>query len=203
MTHTRTRRGSRLAAAAAAVLMLAAVVVLGGRSALPGPFGAGTVDVRPAAPLAKSSPVSLDIPRLGVHTSVVRLGLDGRGEVEVPPFRTDSPAGWYRHSPTPGQLGPAVILGHSTVRDGASVFARVHELERGDRIDVRRKDGSVAHFTVERVETHPKSAFPTQQVYGDLDYPGLRLVTCGGERAAGSHEYPDNVIADAALTGSS
>jgi hypothetical protein len=53
---------------------------------------------------------------------------------------------------------------------------------------VRRRDGTSALFTAYSVDRYDKSAFPTEQVYGDTDGAELRLITCGGDfdRAAGS-----------------
>jgi hypothetical protein len=52
---------------------------------------------------------------------------------------------------------------------------------------------------VDRVEQYAKVTFPDEQVWGNVDRPELRLVTCEGDldRAAGS--YRDNVIAFAHL----
>jgi hypothetical protein len=70
----------------------------------------------------------------------------------------------------------------------------------GDQIEVTRADGNVAEFTVDSVETVPKSAFPTAKVYGALTYPGLRLITCGGAFRKGQG-YLNNVIVYAHLSG--
>jgi len=72
----------------------------------------------------------------------------------------------------------------------------------GAEVTVVRADGSTAVFRVSRVQTFPKEAFPTDAVYGNLDHPGLRLITCGGgsfDRAARS--YVDNIVAFADLVG--
>lgn len=154
----------------------------------------------PARPLARSVPVRLRIPAIGVDTSVMALGLAGDGTVRVPPIRAGSPAGWYDGSPTPGQTGPSVILGHVTVgRYGDGVFVHLARLTAGDRIEVGLKDGATASFAVESVRTVAKSRFPTDEVYGNVDHPALRLITCGGTRAGGSGGYPDNVIVYASL----
>jgi sortase (surface protein transpeptidase) len=146
-------------------------------------------------------PVSLKIPSIGVDASVISVGLNPDGTVAVPPIEADAPAAWYDGSPTPGQTGPSVILGHVTVgRFGDGVFLRLGQLRPGDRIEVRRQDGSTAVFSVDRVQTVDKSAFPTSAVYGNVDRPALRLITCGGPHLSGGG-YPDNVIVYASLTG--
>ncbi|CAL9275134.1 class F sortase [Streptomyces sp. WAC04189] len=149
-------------------------------------------------PLARSVPVGLRIPAIGVDTPVMRLGLAADGTVEVPPVTEDDVAGWYRHSPTPGRTGPSVLLGHVTVGShGDGVFRRLARLHRGDRVEARLANGTVAGFAVTEVRTVAKADFPTDDVYGDVDRPELRLITCGGPRSG--EEYRDNVIVFAEL----
>ncbi|MET9084497.1 class F sortase [Streptomyces sp. NPDC004237] len=161
-----------------------------------------TPSATPGAPraLGRSVPVRLRVPAIGVDTPLLRLGLAADGTVQVPPITAHDRAGWYRHSPTPGQVGPSVILGHVTVGSyGDGVFRRLAEVRRGDEVVARLENGRSAVFTVGEVRTVAKSAFPTQDVYGDVNRPELRLITCGGPRSG--HGYLDNVIVFATLTG--
>ncbi|MDR7276184.1 class F sortase [Catenuloplanes atrovinosus] len=145
--------------------------------------------------LPHSPPASLDIPSIGVHSSLISLGLRADGTVEVPPLTGSAPAGWYRHSVTPGEPGPAVLLGHvDSVETGRGVFYRLTELTRGAEIRVTRRDGSTAVFTVTSLQRYPKSRFPTARVYGPTDAPTLRLVTCGGGYDPVSQTYVDNIV---------
>lgn len=152
-----------------------------------------------ARPLGRSVPVRLLIPAIEVDTPVIRLGLAPDGTVEVPPVTEHDRAGWYRHSPTPGQTGPSVILGHVTVGPyGDGVFRRLARLRRGERIQARLENGTTAEFTVDSVRTVAKADFPTNDVYGNVNRPALRLITCGGPRTG--EEYRDNVIVFATLS---
>ncbi|WP_328720452.1 class F sortase [Streptomyces sp. NBC_00247] len=167
----------------------------------PSAKGSPHVGAEPDA-LARSLPLRLEVPAIGVDTPVVRLGLEADGTVEVPAITAHDRAGWYEHGPTPGQRGPAVILGHVTVGSyGDGVFRRLGELRAGDRVVVRLKDGTAAEFSVFATRTVAKAEFPTQQVYGNVDRPELRLITCGGARDDDGG-YQDNVIVFAALAGS-
>jgi len=145
-------------------------------------------------------PVRLDIPRIGVSTSLQRLGRDGHGAVEVPngPGKWEE-AGWYAAGTRPGDLGSAVILGHVDSKRGPAVFYRLRELRPGDDITVTRADGSAVHFTVDRTEQYPKRRFPTDDVYYPTLTPELRLVTCGGTFDATAGHYRSNVIVFATL----
>ncbi|MFC9844540.1 class F sortase [Streptomyces sp. NPDC060223] len=152
--------------------------------------------------LASSVPVRLQIPAIEVDTPVMRLGLAADGTVQVPPITAHDQAGWYRHSPTPGQTGPSVILGHVTVGDyGDGVFRHLAGLHRGDRIVARLENGTAAVFGVTSIRTVAKADFPTDDVYGDVGRPELRLITCGGTLT--DDGYLDNVIVFAALSDTS
>jgi sortase (surface protein transpeptidase) len=156
-------------------------------------LGGGTPGA--AAALGRSVPVRLEIPAIGLRTPLTELGLARDGTIEVPPLRSGAPAGWYRHSPTPGEPGAAVLVGHvDTAREGPAVFFRLRELRPGDTAEVRRDDGAVARFEVTRIASFPKLEFPTNEVYGAVDQPELRLVTCGGtfDRTKGS--YRSNIV---------
>jgi hypothetical protein len=128
------------------------------------------------------------------------VGLTPENALEVPaPGPHYDEAAWYRHSPTPGSLGPAVILGHVDSATGPSVFFRLGEMQRGDRISITRADGSVAVFLVDQVHRYAKNDFPTEVVYGDIDHAGLRILTCGGAFDDSTGHYLDNIVVFASL----
>jgi hypothetical protein len=155
-------------------------------------------------PLPAAQPTRLAIPALGVTSDLLQLGQNPDGTVEVPPLSKDSKAGWYRYSPTPGELGPSVLLGHvDSAEYGAGVFFRLGALRPGDTVEVTRADHTVATFRVTRVARYPKDAFPTLDVYGNTDDAELRLITCGGAFDASARSYVDNIVAYAALVSSS
>ena len=107
-------------------------------------------------------------------------------------------AGWFTGAPTPGSLGPAVIIGHVHWQRRDGVFAQLSQLTRGDHIQIDRADGNTAVFQVTRTIQVKKSAFPTGQVYGNIATAGLRLTTCGGLDPS-THTYNDNIVVFAEL----
>jgi hypothetical protein len=147
--------------------------------------------------LTESTPLRLEIPRLGVSSSFVRLGLDAAGALEVP--GDPAVAGWYTGAPAPGALGPAVVVGHVTWDSTPGVFFRLAELRPGDRVAVRRADRRTAVFAVRRVQAFAKERFPTRAVYGPIDHAGLRLVTCAGPYDARHRRFADNIVVFADL----
>ncbi|MFJ4602989.1 class F sortase [Streptomyces griseoluteus] len=148
---------------------------------------------KPAAPMARSLPVRVTIPAAGVDTGpVLQLGLAADGTVEVPSVAQASRIGWYSKGVTPGETGPAVLIGHYDTVKGPAVLRNVGKIKQGARITVARADGSSAVFSVRTVEQVDKDAFPTAKVYGDTTRPELRLITCGG--AIENGHRPDNII---------
>lgn len=204
--HRRSRYG-RLPGLAAVGLIAAGTAVLGiCVTQHPGPPQPGAAAARPgAAPratglvLAAAAPVHVDIPRLGIHAPLISVGLQADGTLAAPPLRQSRLAGWYAQGPTPGEVGPAILLGHVDSRRGPAVFFELGRARPGDRVEVTRRDRTVATFTVDSVERVPKSRFPTNQVYGDLTYAGIRLITCGG--GFDGHHYTGNVIVFGHLVG--
>ena len=172
----------------------------------PSPSASDTSPTSSAAPpmvLSRSNPVTIDIPAIGVHSSLVYLGLNADRTVQVPSGTSYNEAGWYKYSPTPGSLGPAVILGHvDSGALGPSVFFKLGDLRPGNRVMVTRRDASVAVFEITGVRHYPKAHFPTQLVYGNTDNAALRLITCGGAFNFSTGHYVDNIIVFASLVGS-
>ncbi|MDM4720486.1 class F sortase [Micromonospora sp. WMMA1363] len=147
------------------------------------------------AGLSRSAPTRIVIPRIDVDASIMELGTNPDGTVEVPPLDEAQLAGWYEPGASPGEVGNSVVIGHvDSAAIGPAVFFSLGALQPGDTVSVTRADGLQVDFTVETVKSYPKTAFPTELVYGPTDRVGLRVVTCGGifDRVTG--DYPDNII---------
>lgn len=189
------------------IAVLLGLVLLAGCSApapsAPTPTPPGSVAAESSQPpgLARSIPTVIDIPKIGAHSTLVQLGLNQDSTIEVPPVSTPLQAGWYSYSPTPGETGPAIILGHVDGGGQKGIFYRLKELAPGEEISVSRQDGSTVRFTVTKVDEVSKSTFSADDVYGDTDAPELRLITCGGSFDRTAHSYRDNIIVYAALAG--
>ncbi|MFG3346668.1 class F sortase [Streptomyces sp. NPDC048018] len=173
------------------------------RPTVPAPRVATTAASAPAeqlatAPLPRSEPVRVRIPAAGVDTGpVLRLGLQQDGSVQVPSVAQADRIGWYDKGVTPGETGPAVLIGHYDTVEGPAVLRGIGRVHVGDHLTVTRADGTDAVFRVRRLEQVDKKVFPTEKVYGDTRRPELRLITCGGELVNGHR--PDNIVVYADL----
>jgi hypothetical protein len=133
---------------------------------------------RPVA--APAPPVRLSIPALGLSKRLLRLGVNKDGTVEVPSSADADLPGWFELGSRPGATGSAVMLGHVDSLRGPAVFYGLRTLARGDRVDVRLDDGTLARFRVDHVATYANEKFPARKVYAATGFAGLNLVTCGG-----------------------
>ena len=180
-----------------------------------------------SSPDQNTYPVGLRIPDIGVdsHDPWVPLGIQGAvrvdgtkipvvtkaGEIEVPDVHKPLQLGWYcpygiSHcgAPVPGQVGPAVVIGHINGDHKNGIFARLaakdaqgrYLIHPGSKIEVDRSDNRTFVFTVTELQVGiPKDQFPTDKVYSDTGGPTIRLITCGPydlDRTA--HNYRDQTI---------
>jgi hypothetical protein len=149
--------------------------------------------------VARSRPVSLAIPAIGLRAPLTTLGLNPNRTVQVPTNFQEP--GWYRLGPSPGQLGSAVILGHIDSYLGPAVFFQLGDLHVRDRVTVTLADGRTVRFAVIGIAMYLKSHFPDRLVYGPRPYGALQLVTCGGVFDSATGHYLSNLVVYTSLIG--
>ncbi|MFI1924124.1 class F sortase [Streptomyces sp. NPDC020377] len=156
---------------------------------------------RSAPALPPSPPDRVRIPAIHVDAPLTGLALTPSGSLGVPPAEKKNLAGWYEAGTTPGETGTAIVAGHVDNADGPAVFYDLGALRKGSAIEVDRRDGSIAVFTVDAVEVYQARDFPDEKVYGAANRPELRVITCGGGYTK-STGYQGNVVVFAHLTSS-
>lgn len=182
------------------VVVLVAVVAVGVVLMFSPRFGSekveaptSTISAATTVLMAESAPARIVIPTLKIDAAFsAPLGLEDSGEIEVPDDYVS--VGYYKNGPTPGEIGPAVILGHVDSVKGPAVFFSLGQLKEGDEVNIEREDGTVATFEVTEVEKNSQADFPTEKVYGKLDYAGIRLITCSGVYDRNKLRYSHNLI---------
>ncbi|MEU1006958.1 class F sortase [Streptomyces sp. NPDC005890] len=203
------RLGDTAIAAVTVVALGSGVWLLGGGTRPDTPPQPAAAEGRPdpareragAPALAPSPPLRIRIPAIRVNAPLTGLALTRSGSLDAPPAKEKNLAGWYEAGTTPGETGTAIVAGHVDNAEGPAVFYDLGALKRGARIEVDRRDGTVAVFTVDAVEVYSAHDFPDDKVYGAAPRPELRVITCGGgySRTTG---YQGNVVVFAHLTGS-
>jgi sortase (surface protein transpeptidase) len=208
---------ARLRVAAALIAIGALILAVGwwtGRpEAPPQPPAPDIAAPRPAAErtdaaarrLPPSKPKRIKVPAVKINAPVIPVGIRPDGAIEVPPLSKVYQVGWYANGPTPGENGPAVLVGHVDSKKGPGAFFKLGALRPGTTVQITRADGTAPKFRVYRIQRVAKDEFPTRAVYGDGEderghgRPELRLITCGGafDRARG--HYVDNIIVYASM----
>ncbi|MCX6395254.1 MAG: sortase [Propionibacteriales bacterium] len=196
---TRTATVSKtLGIALSALSALSALTACSGAGPAPAvPPQPVTVVATGPAPRHVGRPTRVQIPAIGVDEALHGVGLTSAGAMQTPDF---GDAGWYDLGPRPGARGPAVIVAHVHGPAGDDVFAELDELEPGDRVTVRRTDGTTV-FIVDAVEQTRKETLPTRRIWNETDQAVLRLITCGGEPDPVTRMYPDNTVVYAHAVG--
>lgn len=184
---------------------LAALLLVAGCGVAPDTAQTPITVAAPAVAVTADAPTQITIAAIGVSSSLTQVGLDAHHELEVPPLSAPGQAAWYRLGPPPGQIGDAaqpgaaVIVGHINAHGVPGVFAHLAQLRPGDLVVIGRATGAPLTFRVSRVDQFAKATFPTALVYGPVDNPQLRVITCGGPLDTTAHSYLDNTVVSADL----
>lgn len=147
--------------------------------------------------LPRSQPTKITIDSVGISAPIISVGKLKDKTMETPYSRTNT--GWYKYSPTPGEKGPSVIVGHVDWIDGPAVFYNLKSVKKGAKVVVTRKDGKKAVFKTYKTEQYSQNKFPTKKVYGNTDESELRLITCSGEFDRTTYTYNKNIVVYAKL----
>lgn len=176
-------------------------VAAAGRTARPGE--ARRLVAPPAGPSPTPLPASratrLAIPAITIEAPVRAVSVDRVGRLGSPPVDNPRVVGWYARGAAPGERGTAVFVGHRDTRTGPAIFLNLDSLKPGNTVRIGRADGRVAVFTVDKVRTYTKTAFPDTEVYGPTGRPEIRLLTCGGAFSPKTG-YQSNIVVFAHLT---
>jgi Sortase domain len=153
----------------------------------------------PAVPAAV--PDRLDLPTLRVRAAVRPVGVDRRGDLQIPADVSD--VGWYRFGARPGDpAGSTVLSGHvDSAEQGRGAFFRLRELSPGDPVLVHGSDGRTRAYRVVAREEWPKSEVPLDRLFARTGAARLTLVTCGGGFREDVRSYRDNIAVTAVPDG--
>jgi len=136
----------------------------------------------------------LVIPKIGIDApfSFKVVGSDGQmpnpnGPEDVAYYDFSQ---WPNLGGLPGKGGNVVMAGHvDYIRYGPAVFWRLHELEAGDMITIRMKDGTEYNYRVEFDKAlDPGNADWSELVQATAD-ESITLITCSGQFEAGHYNH--------------
>jgi len=122
-------------------------------------------------------PVRLMIPSIHVNAAIQYVGLTSTGAMGVPNGRSD--VAWYDRGPRPGEVGSAVIAGHTAHSGPATVFDNLSQLRPGDLIYVQNRIGAQTAFVVRSIHVYSPNA-QVPEVFTSSSGTHLNLITCTG-----------------------
>lgn len=161
------------------------------------PQGDAVQSRRTPAPLRE--PMSLDIPDLGIESTVQRTSMDSDGAVVVP--EDVLLTGWFDSSRRlAARQGSTVIVGHrDSASQGSGALYAIEELPIGSTITVSGRDGTRYDFRVDSVEFIDKANLPSEaaRVFTRYGPHRLVLITCGGAFDSAAGSYLSNVVVTA------
>lgn len=138
-------------------------------------------------------PVSLNIPRLGIRANIESVGLDKKGNMDVPKNVFD--VAWYNLGYRPGETGNAVIAGHLDTKTGApAVFYNISRLIPGDTLEITDNRNIKYIYKVRSLVSYPYNQFPVKTVFGSSNKRMLNLITCAGTWNSAEVSYTNRLV---------
>ncbi len=145
------------------------------------------------AKVVVEKPSNFSIPSLNVNASVESVGLDKKGNMDVP--KDDMNVAWYNLGYKPGEKGSAVLAGHYDTRNGGpAVFNKLNQLKEGESIFINDAEGNKLEYEVEDIKTYPFDKFPLNEVFASDDEYRLNLITCEGTFNKSARNYSHRTV---------
>lgn len=158
---------------------------------------ADTVPAETSAPpvpvIDPAAPALLSIPSIALRAPVEHLGINEKGEMDVPLGTTEN-VGWYRYGTAPGAYGTAVFDAHVF-----AAFRNLDRVERGDEILVTDSAGVVRRFLVTEIHNLPLETISPEWLFNRADAKRINLITCSGTYVKSIDTYDHRLIVSAVL----
>jgi hypothetical protein len=159
------------------------------------PPDAATADPAPSAtsttlPPEKVPPARLTINDLAISQAVRPVGLDDKGDMEIPDI---TEIGWYLHGAVPGRPGATVLVAHVWWNGTPGPFRRLGALEPGALIEVGGEDGTAHSYVVVERTMYDKDSLPSD-LWRNSGPETLVLITCGGKFNRDTRRYEQNIV---------
>lgn len=124
-------------------------------------------------------PIHLKIPTINVDADFEYVGLTRDGAMDAP--KGPAPVGWYSLGPRPGDIGSAVIDGHSGWKNNIpAVFDNLYKLKKGDEIYIENDTGVTTTFIVREIRKYDPNADASDVFISNDGKSHLNLITCTG-----------------------
>mgnify|MGYP003393986167 CR=1 FL=1 len=160
----------------------------GTKTALAAPVG-----TTPPAP-TREIPTRLSIPSIVLNTTVIAMGINKEGEMDVPSGRGKS-VGWYKYGAAPGEVGSAVLDAHVY-----AAFSKLKNVQIGQDIYTSSPSGKKQHFKVTHSMIYKVGDVPRELLFNRQGGgKHLHLITCHGTFSKKMNTYTHRLIVYATL----
>ncbi len=138
-------------------------------------------------------PVRVIIPSIGLNSPILEMGLNKKGELDVPNGRTEN-VGWYKNGAAPGAEGSAVFDAHVF-----AAFKNLKYLTPGAGIYVVTTTGEMLHFITATTSTYKLRDLAPETLFGTNGNKNLNLITCAGNLTPDHSTYDHRLVVFAQL----
>jgi LPXTG-site transpeptidase (sortase) family protein len=145
------------------------------------------------APPSPDFPTKLMIPSVGIISTVEQVGVNDRGEMDVPSGSTSN-VGWYKYGTVPGDTGSAVMDAHVY-----AAFNNLRYLKVGQEIRVMTQAGKTLRFKVTSSRVYALKDVPADKLFNQNDDAHLNLITCAGKFVNSLNTYDHRLVVYATL----
>ena len=135
---------------------------------------------------------SIIIRKLSVNAPVEAVGVTANGEMGTSKSLWN--VAWYKDGTLPGTLGSAVLAGHSGAPDELGIFKNIDQLNSGDEIDYRFKDGNTVKYKIYKKATYPVNDMPLKDIFNKTGGKYLNLISCYGNWDYASSRYDKRIV---------
>lgn len=138
-------------------------------------------------------PVRIKIPKIKADAGFEYVGITSDGAMGVP----EGPAevAWFDLGPRPGEIGNAVIAGHSGWKNGTpAVFDNLYKLKKGDKLSVTDGKGIVSSFVVRQIRKYDPNASASEVFNSNDNKAHLNLITCTGIWNYASKSHSERLV---------
>lgn len=159
----------------------------------------------PSAPsLAASPAVATDrliVSALGINAPVAHLGVARDGTIAVPDNLWQ--VSLFNQYQTPGQVGNAIIDGHTGAPGQIGVFRNLPKLAVGDLVTYQQASGLQYSYKVTSLASYRVNDPAVKaDIYAPTSQARLHLITCDGVWTARTYSYARRLVVDAILVSS-
>lgn len=138
-------------------------------------------------------PIRIKIPSISVNANIEQVSTTLDGAMDVPKEPQD--VAWFALGPRPGEIGNAVIDGHSGYKDNKpAVFDNLNKLQKGDKIYVEDKFGVTTSFVVRELRSYNPKADTSSVFSSDDGGIHLNLITCTGTWNETERTHSDRLV---------